>query len=131
MSCGTGAGVTGPSEAAKRIESSGTSGQMPEREKRSKDDTMISGVNTDAEPSPKDLNILGYSHLMHFRKLGKTEDLNKAVECFSQAVALTPDGDPEMPRRIVNMGLSYTDRFRRMGQLNDLEKPPTDAKPSF
>ncbi|CAE6478292.1 unnamed protein product [Rhizoctonia solani] len=48
--------------------------------------------------------------------------LEKSIDCFSRALALTPDGHPVMSGRLAILGVSHTDRYRRMDDLGDLEK---------
>ncbi|CAE7118712.1 unnamed protein product, partial [Rhizoctonia solani] len=98
------------------------SGEMPKQEETSEDNTMIPGVEADIGQDPKNLNERGYSHIMNFRSSGGLDYLEKAIECFSQAIMLTPDSHPEKPPHLTNLGVSYTDRFRRLGEMNDLEK---------
>ncbi|KAJ1300325.1 hypothetical protein OPQ81_005146 [Rhizoctonia solani] len=49
-------------------------------------------------------------------------DLEKAIDYYSRALDLTPDGHPDLPARHASLGVSYTDRFQRLGQPEDLEK---------
>ncbi|CUA78376.1 DNA double-strand break repair Rad50 ATPase [Pyrococcus horikoshii OT3] [Rhizoctonia solani] len=44
------------------------------------------------------------------------------MECDSRALALTPDGHPDISDRHANLGVSYTDRYQRLGELADLER---------
>ncbi|KEP46589.1 aromatic di-alanine and TPR containing protein [Rhizoctonia solani 123E] len=95
-----------------------------------------------------DLNALGLSHLEQFRDTRALSDLDeairyftraltltpegdanieladleKAIECFTHALALTPDGYPDLSGRHAELGVSYTYRYRRLGELADLEK---------
>ncbi|CCO32129.1 hypothetical protein RSOLAG1IB_12175 [Rhizoctonia solani AG-1 IB] len=41
---------------------------------------------------------------------------------MSQALVLTPADHPDLPRRHAHLGVSYTDRYGRLGALDDLEK---------
>ncbi|KDN42171.1 hypothetical protein RSAG8_07029, partial [Rhizoctonia solani AG-8 WAC10335] len=41
---------------------------------------------------------------------------------MSRALASTPDGHPDMSLRYVSLGVSYSDRYRHLGELADLEK---------
>ncbi|KAG8726255.1 hypothetical protein FRC11_000499, partial [Ceratobasidium sp. 423] len=45
-----------------------------------------------------------------------------ALEHDSCALELTPDGHPDLARRHASLGVSYGDRFERLGELGDLEK---------
>ncbi|EUC59535.1 aromatic di-alanine and TPR containing protein [Rhizoctonia solani AG-3 Rhs1AP] len=50
------------------------------------------------------------------------DDLEQSIGYKSRALALTPNGHPDMSRRLTSLGASYSDRHRRMGDLDDLEK---------
>ncbi|KEP49977.1 aromatic di-alanine and TPR containing protein [Rhizoctonia solani 123E] len=65
---------------------------------------------------------LGISYIDRYQRLGELADLEKAIECFARALALTPDGHPGMSHRYASFGVSYTQRFQRLGELADLEK---------
>ncbi|CAE6409494.1 unnamed protein product [Rhizoctonia solani] len=43
------------------------------------------------------------------------------VDYSASLVDLTPDGDPYLPTRLGNLGISYGNRFRYRGELDDLE----------
>ncbi|KAL5639626.1 hypothetical protein ACGC1H_006288 [Rhizoctonia solani] len=49
-------------------------------------------------------------------------DLEKSIDYFSRALALTPDGHPDKCGRYSDLGACYIDRHRRTGDLDDLEK---------
>ncbi|KEP45072.1 aromatic di-alanine and TPR containing protein [Rhizoctonia solani 123E] len=65
---------------------------------------------------------LGASYTDRYRRLGELTDLEKAIECDTRALALTPDGHPDISRRHTRLGVSNTDRYQRLGELTDLEK---------
>ncbi|CUA72809.1 Dynein-1-beta heavy chain, flagellar inner arm I1 complex [Rhizoctonia solani] len=65
---------------------------------------------------------LGESHRHRSERLSELDDLEKAIECQSQAVALTPDGHLKLPSFVANLGVSHISRFKRLGGLDDLEK---------
>ncbi|CAE6388547.1 unnamed protein product [Rhizoctonia solani] len=54
--------------------------------------------------------------------MGDMVDLEKSIEYNSRALALTPDGHPDLPGRHAALGVSYGDRYRRTGDMVDLEK---------
>ncbi|KAF8750625.1 hypothetical protein RHS01_09168 [Rhizoctonia solani] len=54
--------------------------------------------------------------------MGEIDDLNKAIECYSRALELTPNTHPDLPDRHADLGVAYTDRYRRMGGTADLER---------
>ncbi|KAF8752140.1 TPR-like protein [Rhizoctonia solani] len=49
-------------------------------------------------------------------------DLAKSMEYKSRAVELTPDNHPHLPQQLANLGVDYSDRFERTGDMNDLAK---------
>ncbi|KAF8752265.1 TPR-like protein, partial [Rhizoctonia solani] len=91
---------------------------------------------------------LGVSYSDRYRRLGEVTDLEKAIEhkrhalalssdghpnipawrprepidCFSRALSLTPNGHPDLPCRHTNIGIAYSDRYKRLGKLSDLEE---------
>ncbi|KAJ1305622.1 hypothetical protein OPQ81_000619 [Rhizoctonia solani] len=67
---------------------------------------------------PSGLTNLGvsYSHLF------RPDDLKKAIEYLSIALALTPDGHSDLSYRLMHLGQSYNFRFQRLGKLADLKK---------
>ncbi|KAG8679706.1 hypothetical protein FRC11_003390, partial [Ceratobasidium sp. 423] len=62
------------------------------------------------------------SHQIRFERLGDLSDLEKAIECDSRALALTPDGHPHLPSRLANLGGSHMRRFEHLGDFSDVEK---------
>ncbi|KAF8668244.1 TPR-like protein [Rhizoctonia solani] len=58
----------------------------------------------------------GHFHLARFRRSGNLGDIEEAIECNSRALALTPDGHPDLPDRHAALGVSYGDRYQRMGE---------------
>jgi hypothetical protein len=48
--------------------------------------------------------------------------MNKSVLMFEDAVQLTPDGHPDKPGRLNNLGISLFCRFERLGDLSDMNK---------
>ncbi|KEP46119.1 aromatic di-alanine and TPR containing protein [Rhizoctonia solani 123E] len=53
--------------------------------------------------------------------MGELSNLESAIEYQSRALALTPDGHPDLPSRLANLGVSHSFRFKRLGELSDLE----------
>ncbi|CAE6470215.1 unnamed protein product, partial [Rhizoctonia solani] len=50
------------------------------------------------------------------------DDLDKSINYYSRALDITPDGHPDLQDRHTALGVSYTDRYRRLGEADDLEK---------
>ncbi|EUC62982.1 aromatic di-alanine and TPR containing protein, partial [Rhizoctonia solani AG-3 Rhs1AP] len=65
---------------------------------------------------------LGASYTYRYRRLSDLTDLDKAIDCTTHALALTPDDHPKISERHAGMGTPYTDRYKRLGELTDLEK---------
>ncbi|KAJ7217603.1 TPR-like protein [Mycena rebaudengoi] len=59
---------------------------------------------------------------LHFEQYNDLNDLNKCVLRFEAAVTLTPDGHPDKPSWLNNLGNSLLRRFERLGGLNDLDQ---------
>ncbi|GAB1520482.1 hypothetical protein RhiTH_003559 [Rhizoctonia solani] len=57
-----------------------------------------------------------------YRHLAGIGDLNKAIGSHSSALKLTPNNHPDLPDRYSDIGVSYYDRYHRLGKLCDLEK---------
>ncbi|KAJ7734062.1 hypothetical protein B0H16DRAFT_1695911 [Mycena metata] len=49
-------------------------------------------------------------------------DIKKSVLVLEDAVRLTPDGHPDKPSRLNNLGRSLVCRFERLGDLSDINK---------
>ncbi|KAI0027696.1 hypothetical protein K488DRAFT_60659, partial [Vararia minispora EC-137] len=47
--------------------------------------------------------------------------LNAAISCLQNSVDLTPNGHPEKPAYLNNLGIALQTRFDRLGSLDDLE----------
>ncbi|KAJ1299264.1 hypothetical protein OPQ81_002701, partial [Rhizoctonia solani] len=71
---------------------------------------------------PSQLANLAISLGNRFDHLSELGDLEKAIECQSRALALTPDGHPDLSRRLTNLAVSLGNRFDHLGELGDLEK---------
>ncbi|CAE6382601.1 unnamed protein product [Rhizoctonia solani] len=59
---------------------------------------------------------------MRFERLGELDDISKAIDYESQAIAITPVEDPSLPDKLGNLGATYSSRFEGLGDLCDLEK---------
>ncbi|KAF8436638.1 CHAT domain-containing protein [Boletus edulis BED1] len=92
-------------------------------------------LTPDGHPDkPGRLNNLGHSFIARFEmpfrhtgmparfeRLGELRDLEDAISTYRDAVHLTPDGHPDKPSRLSNLGLSFVTCFKRLGELRDLE----------
>ncbi|KAH8795985.1 CHAT domain-containing protein [Flagelloscypha sp. PMI_526] len=57
-----------------------------------------------------------------FQAKGQVADIETAIEKLGQAVQLTPDGHPDKPGGLNNLGISYIRRFQRLGEMADIDK---------
>ncbi|KAJ7197873.1 TPR-like protein [Mycena rebaudengoi] len=66
----------------------------------------------------------GLDDLNHgrFKRLGALNDLNQSVSKHEAAVTLTPDGHPDKPSRLSNLGNSLLGRFEQLGSFDDLNQ---------
>ncbi|KAJ1299362.1 hypothetical protein OPQ81_003773 [Rhizoctonia solani] len=115
--------------------------QMSQREvgKKGVSYEPVHDINKDVDGRKEAQYRPGVSYLdkfWHSRHMGKvkefmgygararhsTTDLEKAIEYLSRALDSTPDGHPDLPRRLYSLGVSYNDRFQRLGDLKDIEK---------
>ncbi|KAI0027063.1 CHAT domain-containing protein, partial [Vararia minispora EC-137] len=48
-------------------------------------------------------------------------DLEHAIDATSRAISLTPDGHPDLPMRLSNLGSLLSSRFELLGELEDLK----------
>ncbi|KAB5591217.1 aromatic di-alanine and TPR containing protein [Ceratobasidium theobromae] len=65
------------------------------------------------------------SRLEHTKKQdggSNPEDADKAIECHTRAVSLTPKGHADMPDRLNNLGTAHQRRFQRFGKVEDIDK---------
>ena len=65
------------------------------------------------------LSDLGNAFLARFQRLGETGDVDNAIKSFKDAVTLTPDGDPDKPAYLTNVGSSLA-RFKRFEEINNI-----------
>ncbi|CEL55876.1 hypothetical protein RSOLAG1IB_01888 [Rhizoctonia solani AG-1 IB] len=66
-------------------------------------------------------NLAGY-HSQRFERVGDLADLQKAMDYGSRALASTPEGSPQLPFHLGNLGMAYYHQFRRIGDPDDLNK---------
>ncbi|KAF8121610.1 TPR-like protein [Boletus edulis] len=88
-------------------------------------------LTPDGHPDkPSRLNNLGLSFITRFKRLGELRDLEDGISTYRDAdaisthrdaVHLTPDGHPDKPSGLNNLGNSFITRFERLGELRDLE----------
>ncbi|KAF8752266.1 TPR-like protein [Rhizoctonia solani] len=56
------------------------------------------------------------------KQLSEIGDLDKALECDSRALDVTPENDPSLPDRNAFLGTTHMDRYKRLGERGNLEK---------
>ncbi|KAJ1305008.1 hypothetical protein OPQ81_000051 [Rhizoctonia solani] len=99
-----------------------TPGRVSKRDSQPQGEPTTPDSHTDPEPSCEELYQLGKSYRDRFSRFGKLEDLERAIECHSRALALTPNGHPDLSRQLGNLAISYVYRFERLGEIQDLER---------
>jgi len=55
-----------------------------------------------------------------FERAGGLEDISEAISILQQVVQLSPNGHPDVPGTLDNLGISFHARFACMGDLSDL-----------
>ncbi|KAG8796043.1 hypothetical protein FRC12_005833 [Ceratobasidium sp. 428] len=74
----------------------------------------------DDPDKPASLTNLGNVHETLFEYGGPLEHIRMAIECQTQAVALTPDGHPLKPNYLSNLGVAYRTVFRDLGDVEHI-----------
>jgi tetratricopeptide (TPR) repeat protein len=100
-------------------------GEMADIEKviahRTRAASLISDGHCKAKPNA--LNNLGLSHRSRFiRLVSQLADIEKAIDCQSQAIELARENHEEMSGFLNNIANSLVCRFRFLGQLHDIDK---------
>ncbi|CAE7197807.1 unnamed protein product, partial [Rhizoctonia solani] len=89
--------------------------------------SVVLTLTPDNDPGlPYLLSRLGNAHRERFQCLGGKDDMEKAIKYNLTAVELIPENDPvghpDLSGHLINLAVSYKDRFGRMGELRDLEQ---------
>ncbi|KAG8754555.1 hypothetical protein FRC11_006593 [Ceratobasidium sp. 423] len=79
-------------------------------------------MTTNQEDTALDLFEKGKNCSLRFQRLGKIEDLDKAVEYKTKSISLTAEVDPCRHDRLYSLRISYYLRFKRTGNLEDLRQ---------
>ncbi|CAE6452856.1 unnamed protein product, partial [Rhizoctonia solani] len=74
------------------------------------------------EDTISQLTEIGIHHIRRFERLGEVDDVDKAVEYMSIALALTPDDHSTLPTLLMILGKCYSDRFQRLSELSDIRR---------
>jgi hypothetical protein len=67
------------------------------------------------------LQSLAVSYSDRYYRLGNIDDLEAALENSKAAVALTPEGHPDLAGWFQSLAVSLTHRYQRLGNTNDLD----------
>ncbi|KAG2019615.1 mucin-like protein 1 [Coprinopsis cinerea AmutBmut pab1-1] len=65
---------------------------------------------------------LGTALQWRFDRLGRSEDLDSAIQLYRQSLTLVADDDPEKPISIINLGNALCARFVRQSIVEDLDE---------
>jgi len=57
-----------------------------------------------------------------FERIGNLPDISEAIAVLQQAVQITPNGHPDMPGWLNNLGISFQCRFQRTGDASDISE---------
>ncbi|CAE6491009.1 unnamed protein product [Rhizoctonia solani] len=95
--------------------------QMSDPDCASEDQSRADLVST-LHSSPKELAEKAWFYCDQFQQVGEPSDLEKAIECGTRALALTPDDHPDFPTRLADLAVFYNDRFEHLDELEDLDK---------
>ena len=60
--------------------------------------------------------------LRRYWTFGQVADLEEAIRVYQQALEQTPQGSPNRPRHLNNLGTALKNRFNLRGQVGDLEE---------
>ena len=66
-------------------------------------------------------DLVGAKAFGEYQQTGRREVLDVAVSAFTDAVAATPPGHPDLAGRLSNLGASLAMRFERAGDAGDLD----------
>jgi CHAT domain-containing protein len=66
------------------------------------------------------LNNSAVTYFYRYQTIGTLTDLDKALSFWEEAVQLTPDNSPNLPRYLNNLGSGLYLRYQCLGDLNDL-----------
>lgn len=68
------------------------------------------------------MNEAGNVPLQRYLAWGKLPDLSRALDLFRQAAAATPEGHPNLPTLLNNLGNCLINLYERLGHIEDLEE---------
>ncbi|KAF6765344.1 CHAT domain-containing protein [Ephemerocybe angulata] len=82
-------------------------------------DTQLESIWVDDDVAAQ-LNSYAVDRWVNFEKTGELSTLNDGISFVREAVDLTPQGHPSLPRGLSNLGGMLCSRFERAGELSDL-----------
>ncbi|GAB1523540.1 hypothetical protein RhiTH_006690 [Rhizoctonia solani] len=68
------------------------------------------------------LSQMWKSHIDEFRRFGRLNDIEKAIEYGTHALGFTPQGHTRWPDLQADLGMSYGVRYQRLGNHTDLDR---------
>jgi CHAT domain-containing protein len=68
------------------------------------------------------LDQAGFIYLQRYLRAYQMGDLDRTIDCFERAVALTPPGSPGLPTMLTLLGDGLWNRYGRTGELSDLNR---------
>jgi len=78
-----------------------------------------------ATPTSLLISIISESASAISLSIWATSHLDEAITTQQRAVSLTPDGHPDKPQCLINLGTSFRNRFERLGDRVDLDEAIT------
>ncbi|KAF8685143.1 hypothetical protein RHS04_00937 [Rhizoctonia solani] len=103
------------------------SGQASEHSREAGEKHKATEVSTDTLLDYEELAKLASSHRREFQRYGKIDDIEKAIECDNKALSLIPYDNSAIAGQLAKLGINYSERFKRTGEMKDLAKPTTTA----
>ena len=68
------------------------------------------------------LSDIASGHEARYEKFGLLGDLQEVNTTMQKVVAMTPDGHADLPRRLNNLGISFSSRFEQTGEMQDISE---------
>ncbi|HEY0636113.1 MAG TPA: CHAT domain-containing protein [Pseudonocardiaceae bacterium] len=76
-------------------------------------------------------NLLGAALMLAAQRGHPRTDTRRMVELLDRAVACLPDGHPDLPARLSNLGGALLDRYEMTGSRTDLERAATTSRRAY
>jgi len=78
--------------------------------------------------NPAALNDAGMAALHQYWASRQAADLDRAIECWREALNLTPPDSPDRPEWLSNLGCGLYSRYEHTGKLADPSSPPSSRR---